>query len=286
MTRSEKRPDGTLAAGEILDRIIKAKAIRLAAAKMAVPLGHIIAQANAVASTRIRRSLAESLLITGRLNIIAEIKQCSPSKGLIREDFDPVSIAGAYDENGAAAMSVLAEEDFFGGSLDHVRQIRPLTDVPLLRKDFIFDEYQIYESVAAGADAVLLIVAVLDDDLLGRLFELAGRLGLDALVEVHTAEEMERARQIGARIIGINNRDLAKLKPGGEARETDLKTSYRLAELAPGGAALVSESGINSVDDIRNLKAAGFNGFLIGEHFMRASDPGLALRQMIVAASD
>ncbi|HKP87198.1 MAG TPA: indole-3-glycerol phosphate synthase TrpC [Blastocatellia bacterium] len=283
---SKKRPEGTVAAGEVLDRIIEAKAARLAAARIAVPLERMIAQSNTVAASRVRRSLAESLLTPDRVNIIAEIKHRSPSKGVIREDFDPVAIAEAYEEGGAAAMSVLAEEDFFGGSLDHIKRIRPLTSVPLLRKDFVFDEYQMHESVAAGADAVLLIVAVLDDDLLARLLGLANRLGLDALVEAHTADEMRRAHQAGARIIGVNNRDLARLKLNREGRETDLETSFRLAELAPPGAVLVSESGINSGDDIRKLKSAGFNGFLIGEHFMRATDPGFALRRMIASAND
>ena len=278
-TTIRKRPDGTLEAGGVLDRIIEAKAARLAEAKRAEPLERIIERSGAGASSRVQRPLAESLMATGRVNIIAEIKHRSPSKGVIREDFNPVSIAESYQRGGAAAMSVLAEEDFFGGSLDHLKAIRQRADAPLLRKDFIFDEYQIYESVAADADAVLLIVAALDDELLGRLIALADEQAIDALVEVHTAPEMRRATQAGARIIGINNRDLTTFA-------TDLNTSFELAQLAPSGATLVSESGIKSGDDIRRLKSAGFHGFLIGEHFMRAEDPGDALRRMIADACE
>jgi indole-3-glycerol phosphate synthase len=278
-TEIRTRPDGTLAAGGVLDRIVEAKALRLAEARRATPLEQVIERSGAVISSRARRPLAESLTAEGRVNVIAEIKRRSPSKGVIRADFDPVGIAQSYEKAGAAAMSVLAEEDFFGGSLDHLKAIRQRVDAPLLRKDFIFDEYQIYESVAAGADAVLLIVALLSDGLLRRLIALASDMATDALVEVHTAEEMRRAAQAGARVIGVNNRDLTTFA-------TDLNTSFRLAELAPPGAALVSESGIKSGDDIRKLKSAGFNGFLIGEHFMRAEDPGDALRRMIAGASE
>ena len=224
-----------LAAGGVLDRIVEAKAIRLAEAKRNAPLEQVIAQCGA----RAHRSFAESIAKPERVNIIAEIKHRSPSKGIIREDFNPASIAESYERAGAAAMSVLAEEDFFGGSLDHLRAIRQRVNTPLLRKDFIFDEYQIYESVAAGADAVLLIVAVLDDELLARLIELASEAGIDALVEVHTADEMKRATIAGARIIGVNNRDLTTFA-------VDLNTSFRLAQLAPAEAILVSESGIKT----------------------------------------
>jgi indole-3-glycerol phosphate synthase len=213
------------------------------------------------------------------VNIIAEIKHRSPSKGIIREGFNPVSIAEGYEGANAAAMSVLAEEDFFGGSLDYLLMIRQRVGAPLLRKDFIFDEYQIHESVVAGADAVLLIVAVLDDELLAQLIELASATGLDALVEVHTADEMKRATAAGAQIIGVNNRDLTTFA-------VDLNTSFRLARLAPAEAILVSESGIKTGEDIRNLRSAGFSSFLIGEHFMRAENPGDALRRLIADANE
>ena len=268
-SKSKTKPDGVLTAGGVLDRIVDAKSIRLADAKRSMPLEQIIA----LMSPNDHRSFAESLAKPERVNIIAEIKHRSPSKGIIREDFNPVAIAESYEQAGAAAMSVLAEEDFFGGSLDYLRAIRERVNAPLLRKDFIFDEYQIYESVAAGADAVLLIVAVLDDELLERLIGLANETGLDALVEVHTADEMKRATLAGARIIGVNNRDLATFA-------VDLNTSFQLAQLAPASATLVSESGIRTGEDIRNLKSAGFSSFLIGEHFMRAENPGDALKQL------
>lgn len=264
-----------LAAGGVLDRIVEAKAIRLAETKRNVALEQLMAQRSA----RARSSFAETIAKPERVNIIAEIKHRSPSKGIIREDFNPLSIAESYEQAGAAAMSVLAEEDFFGGSLDHLRSIGQRLNTPLLRKDFIFDEYQIHESVAAGADAVLLIVAVLCDELLARLIELANQAGLDALVEVHTDDEMQRATSSGARIIGVNNRDLTTFA-------VDLNTSHRLAKLAPAEAILVSESGIKTGEDIRNLKSAGFSGFLIGEHFMRARNPGDALRRLLADASE
>ncbi|MGA9768655.1 MAG: indole-3-glycerol phosphate synthase TrpC [Blastocatellia bacterium] len=274
-SKSKTTPDGVLAAGGVLDRIIEAKAIRLADAKRNVPLEQLIEQHG----NRARRSFAESLAMPDRVNVIAEIKHRSPSKGIIRDDFNPVSIAESYEGAGAAAISVLAEEDFFGGSLDHLRAIRERVKTPLLRKDFIFDEYQIHESVAAGADAVLLIVALLGDELLARMIGLADKAGLDALVEVHTDDEMRRATASGARIIGINNRDLTTFA-------VDLNTSYRLAQIAPAKTIMVSESGIKTGRDIRDLKSAGFSSFLIGEHFMRAENPGDALRELIADANE
>lgn len=268
------RHSGVRKAGGILDRIVEAKAVRLEAAKRRASLHELIESAVEGTSARVFRSLAEALGRNNRVNIIAEIKQSSPSRGMIRGDFNPVGIAESYAGAGAAALSVLAEEDFFGGSLDHLKAIRSRVALPLLRKDFIFDEYQLYESVLAGADAVLLIVAILEDELLASLIKLAGKLGLDALVEVHSADEMDRAIQTGAAIIGVNNRDLSTFA-------VDLETSINLARLAPEGAVLVSESGIRSGSDIRRLKSAGFKAVLVGEHLMSAIDPGVALGQLI-----
>jgi indole-3-glycerol phosphate synthase len=261
---------GVRAAGGILDRIVEAKAARLEAAKRRAPISALVERR----PSPVLHSLTDALGQADRVNIIAEIKQRSPSKGIIRADFNPVRIAESYAGAGAAALSVLAEEDFFGGSLDHLEAMRSRVALPLLRKDFIFDEYQLYESVSAGADAVLLIVAILEDELLANLLELAGKLGLDALVEIHSAYEMKRAIEAGASIIGINNRDLTTFA-------VDLETSIELAGLAPTGSVLVSESGINNGADIRRLKSAGFNAFLVGEHLMRANDPGDALAQLI-----
>jgi indole-3-glycerol phosphate synthase len=270
---SQGRPPGVLAAGGVLDRIVAAKSVRVASAKQ-----NGIAASDIVSTGKSRsghNSLAAALRKSDRTNIIAEIKHRSPSKGIIREDFDPVRIAEGYASAGAAALSVLTEEDFFGGSLEHLRAIRKsLPETPLLRKDFLFDEYQLHESLEAGADAVLLITAILDDTSLARLIRLATELGLDALVEVHTKSELERAASAGARVIGINNRDLRDFT-------VDLATSLSLAPLAPNGAILVSESGISTDHDIALLSSAGFNAFLIGEHFMRAAEPGEALKRLL-----
>jgi indole-3-glycerol phosphate synthase len=269
---TEQRPAGVLRAGGILDRIVDAKAARLGQARLQLPVEELMARCAQVA--RSAGTFARNLQRADSINIIAEIKQRSPSKGIIREDFDPLRIALSYEDAGAAAMSVLCEEDYFGGSLDHLRTIRAATETPLLRKDFLFDDYQLYEARAAGADAVLLIVAILDDGLLSHLLATAAELNLDALVEVHTADEMRRAANAGATIIGVNNRDLKTFN-------VDLRTSLELAPLAPAGAILVSESGIAGGEGIRRLRDAGYDAFLIGETFMRAADPGGALRQLI-----
>ena len=206
------------------------------------------------------------------INVIAEFKRRSPSKGMIREGADPIEIARAYQAGGAVAMSVLTEEDYFAGSLEDLRQVKATVDLPVLRKDFIVDEYQVYESAAAGADAILLIVAALDDELLLRLRRLAeDELQMDALVEVHTSEEMRRAVACGAKLIGVNNRDLRTF-------EVSLETSLSLAREAPSDALLISESGLKTSDDLQRLHDAGYRGFLIGETLMRTDDPAAALR--------
>ena len=271
--QTTSNPWGLLSAGGVLDRIVAAKAARLEAAQRETPLNVMIERAAETARLA-RRSFAEEVSRTDRINIIAEIKHRSPSKGIIREDFDPVALAASYAGGGAAALSVLCEEDFFGGSLDHLKAARRVVDLPLLRKDFIIDEYQLYESVAAEADAVLLIAALLDGGLLKSVLDASQELNLDALVEVHSRDEMNRAVRAGAKIIGVNNRDLRSF-------EVDLDTSIELAAIAPRDAILVSESGISRGSDILRLRDAGFSGFLIGEHFMRADDAGQALRELI-----
>lgn len=274
--RTTAKPRGLLSAGGVLDRIVEAKAARLEEAKRATPLESLAGGA-ARASNYVRRSFAEALARTDRINVIAEIKRRSPSRGIIREDFDPVRIAKSYESGGAAALSVLCEEDFFDGSLDHLKAARAAVELPVLRKDFIFDEYQLVEAAAAGADAVLLITAILDDELLGKLLTVSRQLRLDALVEVHSRDEMDRAVRAGAKIIGVNNRDLTTF-------EVDLNTSIELAAAAPSEVILVSESGISRGSDIRRLKEAGFGAFLIGERFMRADEPGRSLRELIAEA--
>jgi indole-3-glycerol phosphate synthase len=270
------RPKGVLTAGGVLDRIVEARARRVADLKRAHPVSELLTRGDEGLS-RPRLSMSAPLSKKGRTNIVAEIKHRSPSKGVIREQFDPVAIAASYEKAGAAALSVLTEEDFFGGSLAHLRAVRESVGLPLLKKDFHFDEYQLHEAVAAGADAVLLIVAILENELLADLIALASELKLDALVEVHNAAEMETAVESGARLIGVNNRDLTTFN-------VELETSLDLARLAPRDAVLVSESGIHTGHDIYRLKEAGYNAFLVGEHFMRAADPGDALKQLIASA--
>ena len=275
---SKTRPKGILAAGGVLDRIVDARAQRVSDLKRAHPISGLLTRDDE-RPTRPRPSMSAALSRQGSTNIVAEIKHRSPSKGVIREEFDPVAIASSYEKAGAAALSVLTEEDFFGGSLAHLRAVRERVGLPLLRKDFHFDEYQLHEALAAGADAVLLIVAILEDELLTDLITLAYELKLDALVEVHNAAEMERAVESGARLIGVNNRDLRTF-------DVDLKTSVDLASVAPRDAILVSESGIHNGQDINRLKRAGYNAFLVGEHFMRAADPGDALKQLVASAEN
>jgi len=224
------------------------------------------------AKARARPHAFRAALRSDGINVIAEFKRRSPSKGMIREGANPIDIARAYQAGGAVAMSVLTEEDYFDGSLDDLMQVKATVDLPVLRKDFVVEEYQIYESAAAGADAILLIVAALDDELLARLRRLAeDELQMDALVEVHTSEEMKRAAACGAKLIGINNRDLRTF-------EVSLDTSLRLAREAPADALLISESGLNNAADLQRLYEAGYRGFLIGETLMRADDPAAALR--------
>jgi indole-3-glycerol phosphate synthase len=224
------------------------------------------------AKTRARPHAFRSALERDAINVIAEFKRRSPSKGVIRDGASPTEMARAYKAGGAVAMSVLTEEDYFAGSLEDLREVKSIVNLPVLRKDFIVDEYQVYESAAAGADAILLIVAALDDELLSRLKRLAeDEFQIDVLVEVHTSEEMKRAAACGAKLIGVNNRDLRTF-------EVSLDTSLRLAREAPAGAVLISESGLKSYDDLRRLYDAGYRGFLIGETLMRAEDPEQSLR--------
>jgi indole-3-glycerol phosphate synthase len=221
----------------------------------------------------LRRSFAKSLE-GNRRHIIAEVKRASPSKGLIRGDFDPVEVARQYADNGASALSVLTEERFFQGSLFALEQIRGAVSVPLLRKDFICDRYQLFEARGFGADAVLLIAAVLSPAQLEDLRQEARALELEVLVEVHTGEELERALASGARIVGINNRDLRTFT-------VDLATTERLAPAVPPGVVVVCESGIESAAQIRRFEKLGVRAFLVGETLMRAADPGAKLRELL-----
>jgi indole-3-glycerol phosphate synthase/phosphoribosylanthranilate isomerase/anthranilate synthase/indole-3-glycerol phosphate synthase/phosphoribosylanthranilate isomerase len=258
---------------DFLSEIIEVKRQRVGAAKARFPLERVrelAHQSRGAASHQLVHALSNS----SRPNIIAEFKRRSPSKGKINEHAEPETVAQMYERGGAAAISVLTEEDYFDGSLHDLRRIRTATSLPILRKDFIFDAYQVYETAAAGADALLLIVAALDDETLTRLRALAEEeLGLDALVEVHTKAELDRAVKCGARLIGVNNRNLRTF-------EVSTNTSTLLAHAAPRDAILISESGLTP-EEVRRLHAAGYKGFLVGETFMRAPDPAQAVRDFI-----
>ena len=219
-----------------------------------------------------------ALSAPGRPNVIAECKRRSPSRGILRRDYRPGAIAAAYERNGAAAVSVLTEPTFFDGALDHLRAVRAAVGIPVLRKDFIVDPYQLLEAAAAGADAVLLIAAALDDADLGALHARAAGLGLGVLVEVHDADELDRAARAGAAVVGVNNRNLRTLA-------VDVEASHRLAARMPEGAIGVAESGLRTSADLARLGAAGYSAFLIGETFMTARDPGAALRDLLAGAS-
>lgn len=232
-----------------------------------------------------RRAMARPLpggkflaaLSADRVNIIAECKRRSPSRGVLRERYDPVAIAKGYAASGAAAISVLTEPTFFDGSLDHLEAVRAAVDVPLLRKDFVVSEYQLLEARAAGADAVLLIVAALDREELGRLHASASALGLDVLVEVHSVEELLPAIDAGALIVGVNNRNLRTL-------DVDVRASEKLIARIPSHLVAVSESGLRSASDLQRLRDLGYHAFLIGERLMAAEDPGAELGKILTCS--
>lgn len=244
----------------------------MARAKAATPLEAVRRAADAAPPAR---PLAAHLRTPGKVTVIAEIKRASPVKGLLREEFDPVALARAYTRGGAVAISVITEGEFFRGSPAFLPAVREATPLPLLRKDFIFDPYQIYESRALGADAVLLIASILDRARLASLLALTRELGMEALVEVHTEEELRRVLAAGARLVGINNRDLRSFR-------TDLHTTFALRRHIPDPeVTVVSESGIRTPEDLRRLAAAGVHAALIGEALMRAPDPEAFLRELL-----
>jgi indole-3-glycerol phosphate synthase len=257
---------------DFLSKILERKAARLAEARAARPRAEVLKEALAVRANARQHAFREALQDAGRVNIIAEFKRASPSKGEISAGASVVETVRAYERGGAAAVSVLTEEDYFRGSLGDLQAAKASTGLPVLRKDFIFDEYQVLESAAAGADALLLIVAALDGETLSGLLHMAeDGLGMDVLVEVHTAEELELALDCGARLVGVNNRNLRTF-------EVSLETSVELAARAPEGTLLVSESGLRGAGDVGRLRACGFRAFLVGETLMRAEDPEVELR--------
>lgn len=254
----------------ILDDIIAARRADLAATRRTTSLAALRERPG----WALPRRGFEAALRARRPAVIAEVKKASPSKGVIRADFDPVAIACRYAACGAAAISVLTEERYFQGSPAYLEAIRAAVAVPLLRKDFIVDPYQVAEARAWGADAILLIAAALDDGPLRELHATATDLGLDVLVEAHTADEVDRAVAAGATLIGINNRDLRTFV-------TTLETAERLRERIPPGAVAVAESGIETAADVARLRAAGYDVFLVGEALMRQPDPGTALQALL-----
>jgi indole-3-glycerol phosphate synthase len=261
--------------GGVLDAILARTRERVAAEAALRPLGSshpAVRQAPAV------RPFAEAVARPGRVNVIAEHKRRSPSRGAIREDLRPADVARGYEAAGAAAISVLTDEPFFGGRVEHLVEARAAVSLPVLRKDFILDPWQIWEARAAGADAVLLIAAALPDADLAGLLAVARGAGLDALVEVHARGELDRALAAGSRIVGVNNRDLRTLA-------VSLETSVALAPSIPDDVVAVAESGIHAGADVRRLRDAGFDAVLVGEHLMEASDPGAALARLLEDAA-
>ena len=272
-------PSGTAAPGvlrdcpDVLLRIIRHKAREVSERAERIPLRVLGERAETQAAPRGFAAALRSRIGAGEPAVIAELKKASPSKGVLREDFDPDRIARDYAAGGAAALSVLTDEAFFQGADRHLAQARSASGLPVLRKDFVIDAYQVYEARALGADCILLIVAALGDAHLNELAGLAGHLGMDVLVEVHDAAELERAAHLESLLLGVNNRDLRTF-------ETTLDTTLDLLDRIPAGRTVITESGIHSRTDVARMRAAGVHGFLVGEAFMRAERPGARLREL------
>jgi len=257
----------------ILDEIVAHKKLEVEIQKKELSLDdikHGLENLNKV------RYFKDAISAVNRVNLIAEIKKASPSRGIIKEDFDPEAIASIYENNGAAAISVLTDEKFFQGNLSYLSKVKSSTSTaPILRKDFIIDEYQIFQSKLAGADAILLIAAILEFSELKRFLEISHNIGLECLVEVHTEDELNVVLKADAPIIGINNRDLNTFN-------TDIQASVRLTKLIPKDKIIVSESGISTKDHIQLLRDCGVNAFLIGESLMKSDDIGGKMRQLML----
>jgi indole-3-glycerol phosphate synthase len=258
---------------DILNKIVEVKREEVAAAKKRVPLEAIRDDALSRVLTRDFVGALRAKIAGGQSAVIAEIKKASPSKGLLRADFIPADIAQSYAEGGAACLSVLTDRQFFQGQNDYLKQARASCDLPVLRKDFMVDPYQIYESRVVGADCVLLIAACLEDAQMAELEAIALSLDMAVLVEVHDRAELERALKLKSPLLGINNRDLRTF-------EVKLETTLSLKELVPPGKLLVTESGILARPDVERMREAGVHAFLVGEAFMRAEDPGVALQAL------
>jgi indole-3-glycerol phosphate synthase len=258
---------------DILEKILRVKREEVAAAKRARPLAAVRAEAESADPPRGFVAAIRAKIAAGEPAVIAEIKKASPSKGLLREQFDPAQIAGSYARHGAACLSVLTDVQFFHGHPDYLGTARTASGLPALRKDFLIDPWQVFESRALGADCVLLIVAALDDSQLAELEAVAHSLGMAVLVEVHDESELNRALKLSTPLLGVNNRSLRTF-------ETHLETTLSLLPRIPPSKVLVTESGILGPGDVKRMREAGVHAFLVGEAFMRAPDPGAALRAL------
>ena len=258
---------------DILQRIVAVKREEVERARATRDLASVRAAARGRGDVRGFEHAMRARIAQGRAAVIAEIKKASPSKGVLREQFEPAEIAASYAQHGAACLSVLTDERFFQGSASCLGQARSACDLPALRKDFIVDEYQVHESRAIGADCILLIAACLDDAQMAEFEACARDLGMAVLVEVHDAAELERALKLETPLVGVNNRNLRTF-------EVSLQTTLSLVPRLPAGRLLVSESGILATADVQRLRDAGVHAFLVGEAFMRAPDPGLALARL------
>lgn len=258
---------------DILEKILKRKTEEIAERSAVLPMRQLSGQVETASIPRDFIGAIESGIRSGRPAVIAEIKQASPSRGVLREYFHPAEIAVSYERGGASCLSVLTDRDFFQGADDHLREARAACELPVLRKDFIIDPYQVYESRMIGADCILLIVAALGDAQLLELSGLAGHLGMDVLVEVHDEEELERALALDVHLIGINNRNLRTF-------ETRLETTLELLDRIPQDRRVVTESGILSRTDVATMRQHGVQAFLVGEAFMKALDPGAELASL------
>jgi indole-3-glycerol phosphate synthase len=259
--------------GDILARILSTKAREVAAARAATPLEALRAEARAAPPVRDFVGALRARIETGSTGVIAEIKKASPSRGVLRPIFDPAAIAARYEAGGATCLSVLTDRDYFQGAPEHLAAARAACSLPALRKDFIVEEYQVFESRVLGADCILLIVAALDDARLAALEATARELGMAVLAEVHDAQELERALRLTTPLIGVNNRNLRSF-------EVALETTLALLPRIPRDRLVVTESGILSPADVARMRAAGVPAFLVGEAFMRAADPGAALHAL------
>ncbi len=258
---------------DILEKIVAVKRQEVAAALARKPLSAMRADAESRVLTRDFVGAMRAKIAAGLPAVIAEVKKASPSKGILRPDFIPADIAQSYAEHGAACLSVLTDQQFFQGSIDYLKQARASCDLPVLRKDFMVDPYQVYEARAMGADCILLIAACLEDVQMQSLEALAMSLDMAVLVEVHDGAELQRALQLKTPLLGINNRNLKTF-------DVSLDTTLGLIKDVPAGHLLVTESGISTVADVQRMRAAGVQAFLVGEVFMRADEPGLALAEL------